>query len=321
MIGDVVRRSPTLKGAVRIHATGSGQIPDLRRIRAVLFWLADPLRELYPECFAEAAEIARRARDAGARLANPPEALSNSIKSVQSSLWTSAGIPTPAHRRFASEAELGGIAPTLNYPVLVKGDMLHAQDRMRFCEKEVDLRSLTGDSVPIPGSVSPFVDTRAGYRTTRPDSIWARLYHKKRAMVFGGIVHPRHTIFSANPIVSLANSTIARYAQKRLRKKAFPLDAETRTSIEIDNQYWRSPPEQPDLMRAACRALGLDVAAIDYSTLADGGIVIWEANPYFFLVAHGNYLLPAERQFEARFEAFHDALRRYLEDLLAQPAG
>lgn len=321
MIRDVVRRSPVLNGAVRIHATGSGPIPDLRGIRAVLFWLADPLRELYPECFAEAAEIARRARDAGARLANPPEALSNSIKSVQSSLWTSAGIPTPPHRRFESEAELGRLAPTFNYPVLVKSDMLHAQSWMRFCRTEVEVRSLTGDAVPIPGSVAPFVDTRAGYQGTRPDSIWARLYHKKRAMVFGDIVHPRHTIFSADPIVSLANSTIARYAQKRMRRPALPFDAEIRISVEIDNQYWRSPPEQPDLLRAACRALSLDIAAIDYATLADGSIVIWEANPYFFLVAHDNYLLPTERQFQGRFEAFHDALRRYLEGLLMQTAG
>jgi hypothetical protein len=69
-------------------------------------------------------------------------------------------------------------------------------------------------------------------------------------------------------------------------------------------------------MRAACRALGVDTAAIDYATFADGRVVLWEANPYFFLFSVGNYILPRERRFEERYQAFYDALRRFLECLL-----
>ena len=41
----------------RIHETGSPP-PDVSRARAVVFWMADPLREFYPDCFEEASAIA-----------------------------------------------------------------------------------------------------------------------------------------------------------------------------------------------------------------------------------------------------------------------
>ncbi len=315
----IARHAPGLRDTIRVHATGGGKWPDLRDVRAVLFWLADPLRELYPDCFAEAVEIARRAREAGARLANPPEALSNSIKSVQAALWTAAGIPTPPHRRFETRAELDCLAGALSYPVLVKSDQLHSQARMRFCRSAEGIRALPADALAMPGSVVPFVDTREGYRATRPGSIWARFYHKKRVIMLGDIVHPRHTLFSVSPIVGLKKSTIFPFASGEGQRILQPGDSTVHACIEADNAFWSGEPEMPELMRAARRALGIDAAAIDYATRADGSVVLWEANPYFFLVSAGRYILPKERRFRERYRSFYVVLTRYLERLIAPP--
>ncbi|MCB9962837.1 MAG: hypothetical protein H6846_11955 [Hyphomonas sp.] len=35
----------------------------------------------------------------------------------------------------------------------------------------------------------------------------------------------------------------------------------------------------------AVQELGLDFAAVDYSIRPDGGPILWEANPYFYLPA------------------------------------
>ena len=84
--------APGLWPRIRLHETG-GPPPRLEGVRAVVFWLADPLRELYQADYAEAVVIADAVRASGGTLVNPPEALSNSIKSVQSRLWREAGIP------------------------------------------------------------------------------------------------------------------------------------------------------------------------------------------------------------------------------------
>lgn len=319
VLDDVAQHAPALRKAIRVHPTGRRDPPDLSEVGTILFWLADPLREMYPDCFAEAAEIARRARDGGVRLANPPEALSNSIKSVQAALWSAAGISTPRHCRFQTRAELDEQAAGLSYPVLLKADMLHSQARMRFCRSADEIRSLPADALAMPGSAASFVDTREGYRTTRPKTIWAHFFHKKRVIVLGDILHPRHTIFSQHPIVGLKNSTIMRHGGAASRP-LLPGDAVAHACIDADNAFWTGAPEKPELMRAACRALGIDTAAIDYSTFADGSVVLWEANPYFYLFARGDYILPKERRFEERHQAFIGAFRRFLENLV-DPSG
>lgn len=321
VIRDLAAAAPALRGAVRFHATGGGPPPDLAEVRAVVFWLADPLRELYPACFAEAVAIAERARAAGARLVNPPEALSNSIKSVQAALWTAAGLPTPPHRRFASRAELAALAAEPQGPLLVKADLLHSQAKMRLCRSAAELRALADGDLALPGAVAPFVDTRAGYRTACPGSLWARYYHKKRAIVLGDIVHPRHVLFSADPIVGLKRATLYRYARLPGGRWLLPFAPDARASIAADNAFWSGPPEEPALLRAACRALGLDMAGIDYATFADGRVVLWEANPYFYLYPAGRYPLARERRFAERYATIAEALRRFLEGLLTPPAG
>ena len=98
-------KRPATRRRIRVHQTGDepARVDDAA---AIVFLLGDPLRELYPACYAEAAELASRARSAGVRVLNAPESLSNAVKSVQSKRWLSAGITTPEYRRFESYDEM-----------------------------------------------------------------------------------------------------------------------------------------------------------------------------------------------------------------------
>lgn len=297
---------------VRFHDTGGGEPPDLSDVAAVFFWLADPLREMYPACFAEAAEIEARARAAGLRLVNPPSVLSNSVKSVQARLWLDAGIPTPPCVAVADRAALEEAAERTGFPVLLKSDALHAQERMVFCASADALRALPDAALPLPGVVSPFVDTRAGWAGVRPGTPWSRAYHKKRLIVFGDVLQPRNVFFSESPIVGLSTSSIWRYRPRDGRPSRpglFGLRRRERAEVAIDLAYFRSGAcDAPDLMHRAARALGFGFAAIDYSVFADGRVCLWEANPYHYVPGPRSYVLPDERRFQERYDAFCRAL-------------
>ena len=309
ILDHVARTDPALRDRIVIHETGSPE-PSLNGIGRVFFWLADPLKELYPQCHAEAARIAATALQRGIGIANPPDALSNSIKSVQARLLAEAGITTPRHSVFESAPQLKERIHTFDFPLLLKSDQLHAQQGMRFCRNADELRAAVDEAgLAYPVAVAEFIDTREGYRGGNP--LWARFYHKKRTIVLGDIVHPRHTIFSASPIVGLKSSTLKPFrGHGFIRRHALPLMPMARRSIEEDNRFFFEGDAHGDLMRRVCETLGVVTAAIDYSVDADGTAVIWEANPYFHLYAPRDYILPVERHFEERRERiFADATR------------
>lgn len=303
---------PERLAGVRFHETGSGEPPDLSDAAAVFFWLADPLREMYPDCFAEAATIEACARAAGLRLVNPPSSLSNSIKSVQARLWLDACIPTPPCVPVADRGELEEVAARIGFPVLLKSDTLHAQDRMVFCASAAELRAQPDASLPLPGVVSPFVDTRAGWCDVRPGTPWSRAYHKKRLIVFGDVLQARNVFFSDGPIVGLSTSNIWRHRPRGGRPSRpglFGLRRRERAEIAIDLAYFRTGEcDAPDVMHRAAQALGLGFAAIDYSVFADGRVCLWEANPYHYVPGPRSYVLPEQRRFQERYDAFCRAL-------------
>jgi hypothetical protein len=297
---------------VRFHETGSSAAPDLSDVAAVFFWLADPLREMYPDCFAEAAEIEARARAAGLRLVNPPSSLSNSIKSVQARLWIDAGIPTPPCVPVENREQLEAAANGTGFPVLLKSDRLHAQERMVFCASAAALRAYPDVSLPLPGVVSPFIDTRAGWADRRPGTPWAAAHHKKRLIVFGDVLQARNVFFSDGPIVGLSTSSIWRFRPRDGRPSRpglFGLRRRERAELAIDLAYFRTGEcDAPDVMRRAARVLGFGFAAIDYSVFADGRVCLWEANPYHYVPGPRSYVLPEQRHFQERYDAFCRAL-------------
>jgi hypothetical protein len=308
------------RSRLHVHETGS-PLPDVSRARAVVFWLADPLRELYPACFQESISIAAQARGCGARIVNAPEALSHTIKSVQARLWQGEGLPCAPAIAFSNAAELERALQETRYPAIVRPDRLHTQRGTHYCETRDDARAVPRTDDLFPGVVLPFLDTREGFRRTRPNTLWARFFHKKRALVFGDEVLPNHLFFSSHPICGLKRSRFARYLGPNRRWSWWAhVDPTDRAALAADNAFWREPPEHADLMRRAARALSLELLAIDYSTTADGGAVLWEANPYFDMPKPEDGVMPRERQLAQRIGGFHRGMGRFLSSLLDEAA-
>lgn len=312
------RTAPSLARRVRVHETGNGR-PDLAGVRAAMFWLADPLRELYPDCHAEAADIAGEVRARGGTVVNDPDALSNTIKTVQARLWREAGIPCSAAEPFADAAGLRAAVERAGLPAIVRTDLHHAQEATWCCRDAEAVARLPADGRLYPGVVLPLVDTRAAYERERPGTIWARYWHKKRIFVFGDVTVPNHCIFSSSPVVGLHNSHFWRYKGKkgRVLSPLAWLRRWDREALAVDRAYAEAAPERPELFVRATRVLGLEWAAIDYSTLADGGVVLWEANPYFTMPVGHKGPLAGPRRLRARVERLCAGMVTHLEGVVS----
>lgn len=197
--------------------------------------------------------------------------------------------------------------------------------------------AIPADDLTCPGALVSFLDVRDGYRRKLPYTLWARCYHKKRAFVFGDVVVPGHLFFSTDPIVRASNSTLAFHARvrdtvgdlladvprwdrrlglSRRLQRLVPLTGAARRSVDLELAFTRGAPARPGLMRRAVRTLGLEFAAVDYSVLADGRVVLWEANPYPWLTRSSDGILPGRRQLRKRNHRIFSALGRFFEGLL-----
>lgn len=301
----VARRFPETWNRVRLHVTGT-PAPALEGARAVLFLLGDPLRELYPACYEEACAVAARARTLGIRVLNPPEALSSTVKSAQARAWADAGIPTPPAVRVESRDELAARARELGYPLIVRGDQCHAQLGMRVLTGARDLAALPSHALPLPAAVGPLEDVRwvdHGHRASAP---YAWYYHKRRLLVLGDRIRTKHVLFATQPIVSAKTSIFHRTGRLAWLRPAL------RACVREDMAYWRRGEEHGALMRRALAVLGIDVAAVDYSTRADGSVVLWEANPYPYLPEEHDIALPSWRCAPERIRSYDEAIARFL---------
>jgi glutathione synthase/RimK-type ligase-like ATP-grasp enzyme len=306
---------PRLRSRIQVHETGSGAAPSLHAVVAVVFLLADPLRELYPACYAVAVEIAARAALSGIRCVNPPDALSNTIKTVQARLWQEAGVPSAPNVSFRSREELHRIALSATFPAIVRPDLLHAQQRVFVCHSAEDLRALPEEGLAYPGLVVRFVDSRATHRADAPDTVFARYYHRCRTYVFGRHVVPGAIYFSEDPIVGTETATWARYQDKgRFLEPFAGLRAADRRTIAADVRFASSPPRQPELMRQAAGVLGLEFAGLDHILLADGSAFFWEANPHPYIANLRHTPLPLLRRIVFRTRRISDAIGDFLAD-------
>jgi hypothetical protein len=313
----LARTRPPLRRRIRVHETGAAQPPSLDDVAAVVFLLADPVRERYPACYTEAAEIAGRAEQRGIRMVNPPDTLSNTIKSVQARLWKEAGIPCAGCVPFASPAELEQAIGTLTFPVIVRADLLHAQQFTFVCETPDDVRKIPTDRFAYPGLVLEFIDARATYRATAPESIWARYYHRCRSYVFGQRVLAQAIYFSTDPIVASNTSLWHCYTGRgRWLEPLALVRGDHRRTIAADIAFARKPSPHADLIRRAARALGLEYGAIDFALKADGSAVFWEMNPHPYIPPLRFNTLPLVRQFTWRTPLIHETIGDFLADLL-----
>jgi hypothetical protein len=318
LVDDLHALDPAVARAIHPWFAGD-PIPDLDGVRAVFYFMQDPLRERFPEEYSHATALAEAARARGIRIVNPPENLSNTVKSRQARLWRDAGIPTPWHLPFSSYDELMALADTCpSYPVVVRSDVLHVQEKMRICRDAAELRAMSPGDVACPGAVAEFVDTRESHRAAAPESEWGRFFHKKRSLVAGRHVANVHVFFGPTPIVGLSNSTFRHYRDPNPLAR-WLATRRCRAHIGLDNAFTQAPAEHPELMQRAAATLGLDFLAIDYATRADGSPVLWEANPYFAMHMFPRQILAGPRRMKARLRRFHILTLAFLRDLLEDP--
>jgi hypothetical protein len=303
---------PAIASRIRIHETGAGS-PSLDDVAAVVFLLGDPLREFYPKCYAEAVQLAERARSQGIRILNAPEALSNSVKSVQSRIWRDAGIATPEYERFETYEELRALVERIPSPFLVRSDQEHARAGLRVCASRKDLDAIDSRDIALPGAIAPLLDIRSGFRPRDPR---ARYYHKKRVLVMDRVLRTKHLMFAEDPIVGSKTSIFARYDSRHtfLHWRA-ALHPAHWACVQADLAYWRRGSEHEELMLRAMHTLGLEFAAIDYSDMADGTVMLWEANPHPELPALEKLKMPRIRMTRERLTSYYEAIGRFVADL------
>ena len=315
MFDDVANRFPKLGRCFRYWETGSPQ-PNLTDVRAILFVLQDPLQELHPECFQDASALAQRARDADVRMVNPPESLSNTIKSRQAKLWREAGIPTPECIGFSTVDQLREAAKSMDGPFVIKADRLHAQERTVVCQNFDELLRVADDRIPARGVVSPVVDTRRSWQDVSPGTPFATHFHKKRAMVFGDHVCNNHIFFAEQPIVGCVSSTFGHFRSMNPFTR-IKNNRRYQSHFDCDFDYWCQEPEKPSLLSRAAKVLGVEFCAIDYSTHADGELVMWEANPFFSLHRWPFDVLGRKRRLPYRMPRVHDTAAMFFRDLMS----
>jgi hypothetical protein len=298
-----------------IHETG-GSGPSLEGVGAVVFLLADPLRERYPDCYEEAKRVADEAQARGLPVVNAPDALSNTIKTVQASRWQAAGVPCAACVPYRNRAEFEAAIARVPLPVIVRPDLLHAQQFTFQCRTREEAASLGEAQLRYPGVVVQFIDTRAGWDTRAPGSVWHRYYHRCRAYVFGDRVFPQAIYFSDGPIVSSETSTFHEYkGWGMLKSPLLRLRPAVRQTVIEDVRYADGPPDAPALMSRAVRSLGLDFAAVDYARLGDGTLTLWEANPHPSMAVWRHMALPVARRLRRRWNVSYDGALDFLEGL------
>lgn len=318
---------PDLSSRLRIHHTGGGGW-DHTGVRAVVFWLADPLRH-YPECLAEAKLIADWAQGQGLPVANPPDALADFGKSKQRTSWREAGLPTPRGATYRTPLEYERLTASLAWPVLVRSDHQHGVGA-HYCESPAEARALIGNGVPYPGVAAECVDVRRAWRRSRPMSVWARYHHRRRVYVVGDEVIPGTLYFSSQRMVARPSSTLqdyrdrATYIRKRTRPgkhRALRLAlARWGTShancLRAERTFLASPADSPAVMVRAARLLGIEFSAIDYALFPDGTPILWELNPYPFIPAPRQTPFSDLRGIPQALERLHAAVGRFFRALL-----
>ena len=177
--------------------------PTSRASELLSFYSRIPLRERFSECFDEASEAGRAGTSGGAadrQLAG--SALELHQERASETVAAGRLAHRTAHLLFENHEELRAAIREVSFPAILRADRLHSQARMLHLESREDALNLGQDAITLPGTLSPVVDTREGFRQADPGSAWARFYHKKRAFVFGRHVVNNHVFFGGEPIVA-----------------------------------------------------------------------------------------------------------------------
>jgi glutathione synthase/RimK-type ligase-like ATP-grasp enzyme len=308
-LGHIAARHP--EAAARIEVVlHPNQPQQLEKCEVLVQLMPDPL-ERFPERHAWAADIERRAREHGAAVVNSVRVLARAtVKSEMLARWREAGIPCPRARRVSSKRELLAFMEEIGGAVIVKGDdgqCLNAngllenldearrfdfaafQDKVEFENTNRSNRCLEDATPSRAVFAAEFVDTRGNDGLVR----------KARCIVMGDAVVRRHLYTSEKWVVRM------------------PVWDGGEASKEAENRFLaQASTAEDEVCRRATRALGLDVAGIDFSWDKNGKPVLWEANPHYAISRRN--LRPEE---VANIQRHHDALLNYYTSLLRDAAA
>ena len=243
------------------------ELPFRRRLHEaglVVFLAQDPLGPLYPDVYRYALELERACDEVEVPLVGRAEALSQTCKSRQLQLLRRAGVPAPRAVRLSHWRDaLDGTR--IAFPLVLRYDCGHASNDLGFAgpfhsaDELIAARLPERDGWPARRAFAglaavEFVDVRS------PDG----LYRKPRTWVFGDeVVRNYHGATGTWFGHEMSDEEKARHRPEHERfMHADPL------------------PEERELTRAAARATGCEIATVDYGRLPDGGLVVWEVNPY-----------------------------------------
>jgi hypothetical protein len=309
------RNDPLLAARILVHETGTGAMPAVAAgAGAVVFWLPTGLRERFPVCYREASAICELAARRGAVVVNPAGALSEAAPLTRAALWAKAGLRCAPPHPYQNRTELEALLKSQPAPLVVRPEWTHTT---QFARTRADAVGVALAGWQCAGTVMPFVDTRDATRREHPESVWARLYHRKRAYVCGDAVLPGEVLFSEAPVVRPENCTFQRYVGWRalLQGMAFARRLE-REAVAADLAFARAEPEDAEVLRRAVGLLGLRFAAVDYSTGADGVPTLWSVDPCPDLPGWSSAGMPLLRRTAPRLSRFFACSAAFLRGLI-----
>lgn len=228
----------------------------------VAFFYRDPLRILYPKEF----EYAKRIEDIciknNIRFVNKPDALSNSVKSIQLNILRSNGFRVANFYPFNDLSELRSLTKS-NYPIFIRYNAGHDSEgnyrhglfysfediENNLSNNMFESKKHFKDKIAIQWIDTKFID---GY------------YRRFRAFVTGSDAMKGNIYMSDDWYIHEKNSIknhISQYEEYKFMKSDFTED------------------EKLFFIRAN-KILGFDFSAFDYSYTKDGEIIIWESNPH-----------------------------------------
>lgn len=233
-----------------------------KQYKAIAFYYHDPLADLYPNVYAYAKRLAIFCQEHGIQLIQTPQALSNTIKSVQLNLLKQAGIRV-ADAVSLKESNALAYFFEKEIPFYIRFDVGHdSQGQFMqgpfFNRKEFELTFNESNFKPnkhLKELVAiAWVDTRC------TDG----LYRKYRAYA---------TPYSA--IKGFVTQSESWYIHGNNAHQS-------EAAMAKQHEFIQTPlsPQETALLINVAKVLQLDFCAIDYAYLPNGSVVVWEANPH-----------------------------------------
>lgn len=239
------------------HALRQRKRPELHPYRCILNLITDP--DQNPRTLDN---LKKLLREYSGKVINPPEAVLRSTRDRGARLLDgTAGLIAPKVVRLRNarpELAVGAVERGgMNYPLIVRKAGTHTGMIVGLVHTPDELRS----SIVEPGEhiITEFVDFRS------EDG----LYRKYRAFFIGEKIIFRHMLVSDDWNIH------ARDRMRFMAERPYLLDEERAMFARVEGTF---PPEVIETLAAIRNRMGLDYFGIDFGTMLDGRVVLFEAN-------------------------------------------